>query len=117
MAVKSDALVFFGATGNLAHKKIYPSLASLVARGQLDVPVIAVFRSKGDKENLMEHVHDSLNTHGGFDEATITKLTGLIHGVDGDYSDPQTFAKLREALGDAKHPLHYLAIPRPYSPP
>lgn len=107
----SDALVFFGATGNLAHKKIYPSLAALVAKGQLKIPVIAVYRSKGDKENLLEHVHDSLAAHGGFDAATITKLTDLIHGVDGDYSDPQTFAKLRAALGDAKHPLHYLAIP------
>lgn len=107
----SDALVFFGATGNLAHKKIFPALAALVARGKLDIPIIAVSRSGDTHEQLLERVHASLIDHGGFDAGVFAKLSALIKQVDGDYADPTTFTKLRAELGDKLHPLHYLAIP------
>jgi glucose-6-phosphate 1-dehydrogenase len=107
----SDALVFFGATGNLAHKKIFPALAALVARGQLDIPIIAVSRSGDTHDQLLERVRSSLVDHGGFDPEVFTKLGSLIRQVDGDYSNPETFAALRSELGQAKHPVHYLAIP------
>lgn len=107
----SDAFVFFGATGNLAHKKIFPALATLVARGKLTIPIIAVSRSGDSYEQLLDRIRDSLVDHGSFDEAVFSQLAALIRQVDGDYSDPQTFAKLRAELGEAKHPLHYLAIP------
>jgi glucose-6-phosphate 1-dehydrogenase len=107
----SDALVFFGATGNLAHKKIFPALAALVARGKLDIPIIAVSRSGDTHEQLLERVHSSLIDHGGFDTGVFAQLSALIKQVDGDYADPATFTKLRAELGDKKHPLHYLAIP------
>lgn len=107
----SDALVFFGATGNLAHKKIFPALASLVARGRLTIPIIAVSRSGDSHEQLLERVRDSLIDHGGFDDEVFAKLSALIKQVDGDYADLATFTKLRAELGDKQHPLHYLAIP------
>ncbi len=107
----SDALVFFGATGNLAHKKIVPALAALATRGRLNIPIIAVSRSGGTQEQLLQRVRDSLEDHGGFDEATFSALAALIRQVDGDYADPATFTKLRAELGDARRPLHYLAIP------
>jgi glucose-6-phosphate 1-dehydrogenase len=109
--LQSDALVFFGATGDLAYKKIFPALQYLVKRGRLTVPVIGVAKADWTLDDLKKRARDSLEKHGGVDEAVFTKLCGLLRYVDGDYNDPSTFEKLREALGPAKHPAHYLAIP------
>ncbi|HEX5337144.1 MAG TPA: glucose-6-phosphate dehydrogenase [Gallionella sp.] len=107
----SDALVLFGATGDLAYKRIFPSLQKLVAHQRLDIPVIGVARAGWDLEQFRQRVRDSLEKHGGIDEAAFAKLSGLLKYVDGDYRDAATYAKLREALGPALRPLHYLAIP------
>ena len=107
----SDALVFFGATGDLAYKKIFPALQAMVRRGTLDVPVIGVARSNWTLDQLKERAKDSLEKHGGLDQDAWTKLSGLLRYVDGDYSDAATFAKVREQLGNAKAPAFYLAIP------
>jgi glucose-6-phosphate 1-dehydrogenase len=107
----SDAIVFFGATGDLAYKQIFPALYDLVARGRLHVPVIGVARSGWDLERLRRRARDSVQAHGHLDKATFDKLAGLLGYIDGDYADPGTFARLRKALGDAERPLHYLAIP------
>ncbi len=110
--VAADALVFFGATGDLAYKKIFPSLQGMVKRGFLTVPVIGVAKSGWGIEQLRERARTSLEEHGGgVDEAAFGKLLTLLQYIDGDYGDPGTFAKLRKALGAAKHPTHYLAIP------
>jgi glucose-6-phosphate 1-dehydrogenase len=107
----SDALVFFGATGDLAYKKIFPALQSMIKRGTLDVPVIGVAKAGWNLDQLKARAKDSLEQHGGLDEAAWEKLSGLLHYVDGDYSDPATFTTLRRELGDAQRPAHYLAIP------
>jgi glucose-6-phosphate 1-dehydrogenase len=109
--IPSDALVFFGATGDLAYKKIFPSLQSMIKRGNLNAPIIGVAKAGWDLEKLKERARDSLQKHGGLDAAAFEKLSGLLRYVDGDYSDPATFAALRKALGSAEHPTHYLAIP------
>jgi glucose-6-phosphate 1-dehydrogenase len=109
---RADALVLFGASGDLAHKKIYPALQAMVRRGGLDVPVIGVARSGFDHERFEERIADSLErSRTGLDAAAFAKLRTLLRYVDGDYRDRATFARLREALGAAKHPLHYLALP------
>jgi glucose-6-phosphate 1-dehydrogenase len=108
---RSDALVFFGATGDLAYKKIFPSLQAMVKRGHLDVPVICVARADWSLEQLKSRAKDSLEKHGGLDSAAFAKLSGLLRYVDGDYNDPATFAAIRKELGGAKRPAHYLAIP------
>jgi glucose-6-phosphate 1-dehydrogenase len=107
----SDALVFFGATGDLAYKKIFPALQALVKRGRLDVPVIGVAKAGWTPDRLKARARDSLEKHGGLDPAAADKLCRLLRYVDGDYQDPATFAALREELGPARHPVHYLAIP------
>jgi glucose-6-phosphate 1-dehydrogenase len=107
----SDALVFFGATGDLAYKKIFPALQALVKRGHLDVPVIGVAKAGWDLAQLKARARDSLEKHGGLDEAAFEKLSGLLRYVDGDYSDAATFQALRRELGTARRPAHYLAIP------
>ncbi|MEO5765394.1 MAG: glucose-6-phosphate dehydrogenase, partial [Casimicrobiaceae bacterium] len=107
----SDALVFFGATGDLAFKKIFPSLQGMVKRGTLDVPVIGVARSGWTIEQFHAHARDSVEKHGSFDASAFQKLVALLHYVDGDYTDAATFTRLRARLKDAKHPAHYLAIP------
>ncbi|HVB47115.1 MAG TPA: glucose-6-phosphate dehydrogenase [Burkholderiales bacterium] len=107
----SDALVLFGATGDLAHKKIYPALQALVRRGQLDLPVIGVALSGWNLERLRQAVRESLKQGGQLDEQACAKLCALLHYVDGDYKDPATFEGLGRELGSAKRPLHYLAIP------
>jgi glucose-6-phosphate 1-dehydrogenase len=108
----SDALVFFGATGDLAYKKIFPALQALIRRGRLDVPVIGVAKQGWTVEQLRARARDSLATHGGgVDESAFAKLSALLRYVDGDYADPATFAALRRELGTAQRPLHYLAIP------
>jgi glucose-6-phosphate 1-dehydrogenase len=110
--VAADALVFFGATGDLAYKKIFPSLQGMIRRGDLTVPVIGVAKSGWSVEQLRERARASLKEYGGgLDEAAFAKLAGLLQYIDGDYGDPATFAALRKALGCAKHPTHYLAIP------
>src|SRR5580692_3117910 len=110
--VPSDALVFFGATGDLAHKKIFPALQSMIKRGNLNVPVIGVAKAGWTIEQLRERARDGIATFGGgVDEAAFTKLVGLLKYIDGDYQDPKTFEQLCTALGGAKNPTHYLAIP------
>jgi glucose-6-phosphate 1-dehydrogenase len=110
--VKSDALVFFGATGDLAYKKIFPALQSAIQHGSLDAPVIAVAKSGWTLDDLKKRASDSLKEFGGgVDPDAFQKLTGLLHYVDGDYRDATTFTRLREELGSAQHPTHYLAIP------
>jgi glucose-6-phosphate 1-dehydrogenase len=109
---RSDALVFFGATGDLAYKKIFPALQAMVRRGFLNVPVIGVAKSGWTLEQLRERARASLKEFGGgVDEAAFAKLVSLLQYIDGDYADPATFAKLRQGLGAAKAPTHYLAIP------
>jgi glucose-6-phosphate 1-dehydrogenase len=110
-ATHSDALVFFGATGDLAYKKIFPALQAMVKRGHLDVPVIGVARAGWDVEQLRARAKDSIEKHGGLDPEAFSRLSALLHYVDGDYNDPATFQKLKRELGSAKHPAHYLAIP------
>ena len=107
----SDALVFFGATGDLAFKQIFPALQALVKRHKLEIPIIGVAKAGWNLDQLKARARDSLQQHGGVDEAAFTKLAGLLRYVDGDYRDASTYAQLRQALGQAAHPLHYLAIP------
>jgi glucose-6-phosphate 1-dehydrogenase len=107
MSHESDALVFFGATGDLAHKKIFPALHALVRRGALKVPVIGVAKAGWGLDDLKQRAGESIDEH---DDA-FDQLLRLLRYVDGDYSDDATFTQLREALGDAKRPMHYLAIP------
>src|SRR3989442_670414 len=108
---RSDALVFFGATGDLAYKKIFPSLQAMVKRGHLDVPVIGVARATWTLEQLKARAKDSLEKHGGLDPVAFDRLCGLLRYVDGDYKDPATFQAIRTQLGTAQRPAHYLAIP------
>jgi glucose-6-phosphate 1-dehydrogenase len=109
--LQSDALVFFGATGDLAYKKILPALQEMIKRGTLAVPVIGVAKSGWNLAQLQARARDSLEQHGGVDPVAFPRLLSLLRYVDGDYSDPATFRALRAALGPARHPAHYLAIP------
>jgi len=109
----SDALVFFGATGDLAYKKIFPALQRMVRAGALEVPVIGVAKAGWGVEQLRERAADSLEKHGGIDRDAFAKLSERLRYVDGDYADPATFQELRRALGAAQRPIHYLAIPPP----
>src|SRR5215475_14181030 len=97
--VHSDALVFFGATGDLAYKKIFPSLQAMLKRGHLKVPVIGVAKSGWTTDQLRARARDSLEKHGGVDRAAFDKLSSLLRYVDGDYQDPATFAAIRRELG------------------
>ena len=106
-----DALVFFGATGDLAYKQIFPALHSMIRHGRLDSPIIGVAKSGWTVENLRRRAYDSLAVHGGVDDAAFPKLSSLLRYIDGDYSNPATFDALRRELGEAGRPLHYLAIP------
>jgi glucose-6-phosphate 1-dehydrogenase len=108
---ESDAFVFFGATGDLANKKIFPALHAMVRRDNFAIPIIGMARAGWNLDKLIERARSSVQQNGDFDPATFQKLAGLLRYVDGDYSDPATFAKLREAIGAAKKPIHYLAIP------
>jgi glucose-6-phosphate 1-dehydrogenase len=107
----SDALVFFGATGDLAYKKIFPSLQAMLKRGRLEVPVIGVAKAGWNLGQMKARARDSLEKHGGLDPEAFAKLSGLLRYVDGDYNDPSTFATLRKEMGEARRPAHYLAIP------
>ena len=108
---RSDALVFFGATGDLAYKKLFPALQALIRRGHLDMPVVGVARSRWTLDQFKARAKDSLEKHGGLDPAAYVKLSSLLHYVEGEYGHPTTCEKLRRVLGDAKRPLFYLAIP------
>src|SRR5271170_5760327 len=107
----SDAFVFFGATGDLAYKKIFPSLHAMVKRGNLNVPVIGVAKAGWNLDQLRARAVDSIEKHGGVDSAAFEKLSGLLRYVDGDYQDPATFQAIRRELGVSERPAHYLAIP------
>ena len=109
---QSDAFVFFGATGDLAYKKIFPALHNMVRRGSLTVPVIGVAKSGWSLDQLRERARQSIQKFGGgVNDNAFTKLIALLRYVDGDYSDPATFSELRRLLADARSPAHYLAIP------
>src|SRR4029453_14744251 len=99
----ADALVLFGATGDLMHRKIFPALQALAKRGELDMPVIGGARGGGTRERLVDH--------GGIDRRAFAALARRIRYVDGDYRDPATFDRLCVALGGARLPVCYLAIP------
>ena len=108
----SDALVFFGATGDLAYKKIFPSLQAMIKRGHLNVPVIGVAKAGWNIDQLRARARDSVEKHGGgVDPAAFDKLCSLLRYVDGDYKDAATFQAIRKELGSAERPAHYLAIP------
>ena len=108
----ADALVFFGATGDLAYKKIFPALYGMVSRGHLNVPVIGVARDGWTLDRLRERARDSIQRFvGPVDSTVFGKLSQLMRYVDGDYTNIETFRGVRSALGEAKHPAHYLAIP------
>jgi glucose-6-phosphate 1-dehydrogenase len=108
---QSDALVFFGATGDLAYKQIFPSLQGLIRDEGLSVPIIGVAKSGWSIDQLRARAKDSLEHHGGVDQNAFKKLTELLRYVDGDYADAATFTTVRKELGSAKQPTHYLAIP------
>jgi glucose-6-phosphate 1-dehydrogenase len=112
-AAAADALVLFGATGDLAHKQTFPALYAMVKRGVLNVPVIGVAYSKWDLPHLRERVRESIAQGAGGidDEQALDRLLSLLGYVDGDYNDPGTFAALKGALGGVRHPAYYLAIP------
>src|SRR5260370_20435125 len=111
----SDALVFFGATGDLAYKKIFPALHAMLKRGHLNVPVIGVAKAGWTLDQLRAHAHDSLEKHGGVDSPAFEKLSGLLRYVDGDYNHPATFRPLTNELRRRRPPADALALPPPVS--
>ncbi len=110
-SAQSDALVFFGASGDLAFTQIFPALLALVRDEGLNVPIVGVAKAGWKVEQLQARARESVERHGHVDANALARLLALLRYVDGDYQDPQTFAQLRQALGPAKRPLHYLAIP------
>lgn len=109
--LKSDALVLFGASGDLAHKKIFPALYARCKRGNLDIPIVGVAKSDWGLDEFKAHVRDSIGAIADFDENAADRLIGRLRYVAGDYNDSKTFRKLRSELNGRQHPLHYLAIP------
>jgi glucose-6-phosphate 1-dehydrogenase len=107
----SDAFVFFGATGDLAFKKIFPALYTMVRRDGMTLPIIGVARAGWDLQRFKVRAQESIQASGDFDPAVFAKLSALLRYVDGDYADPATFAALHRELGPATRPIHYLAIP------
>ena len=107
---ESNAFVFFGATGDLAYKKIFPALQALIRANVLNMPIIGVAREGWSLERLRQRAADSLSENGGIDAKAFAKLSALIQYCNGDYSDPTTYDRLKTALGDATRPLHYMAI-------
>ncbi len=111
VTAKSDGFVFFGATGDLAYKKIFPALQAMVRRANLDMPVIGVGRREWSLDQFQHRVRDSLEKNGGVDASAFAKLSRLLRYVSGDYSESPTFDRLCKALVPAERPLYYLAIP------
>src|SRR6266545_4347839 len=111
MRLRSDALVFFGATGDLAYKKIFPALQAMARRGVLDFPVVGVAKSGWTLEQLIERARTSVTEHGGLDADGFAKLASRLRYVDGDYNDAATFTAIRALLDGSQRPIHYLAIP------
>ena len=111
MGSSADAFVFFGASGDLARKQIFPALLALSRNGRLEMPVIGVARSGWGDEQLRDYAVASLREHGETNAAALTQLVSRLRYIDGDYADADTFTRLRTMLGDARCPLHYLAIP------
>ncbi len=107
----SDAFVFFGATGDLVFKEIFPALQGLIRDGGIGVPMIGVARSPWDVDKLRARAKESLKNKGIYEPEAFKKLAGLLHYVSGDYGAPETYARICEALGSARRPLFYLAIP------
>ncbi len=107
----SDVLVFFGATGDLAYKQIFPALQAMARHGHLNIPVIGVARSNWTDDQLRERARESVTEHGGLDEAAFAKLASLLRYESVNYSDPASFQRLRQALNGARNPIFYLAIP------
>ena len=110
-AVTADAFVFFGATGDLAYKQIFPALQQMILRDNFNLPIVGVAKSGWTIDQLKTRVRDSLKQYGGIDEGAYAKLVRLLQYIDGDYQDPKTFETLRKVLGEARTPLNYLAIP------
>jgi glucose-6-phosphate 1-dehydrogenase len=109
--IRSDAFVFFGATGDLAYKKIFPALYAMVQRGELNIPIIGMARAGWTLEKLRARARESIEHAGAICEQSFARLSGLLRYVDGDYGDDSTFHNLRRALGNSSSPIHYLAIP------
>ena len=107
----SDALVFFGATGDLAYKKIFPALYAMVRRSGLAIPIIGMARAGWSLDKLKARARESIQHSGDFEPGCFEKFAALLRYVDGDYTDPATYTKLKQALGLATRPIHYLAIP------
>lgn len=110
-ATASDAFVFFGATGDLAYKKIFPALQALIRAGDLAMPIIGMARAGWTLEKLRDRARDSLERNAGIDNDAFARFSAQLHYVDGDYADPTTYERLKQALGGAASPLHYMAIP------
>jgi glucose-6-phosphate 1-dehydrogenase len=110
-AARSDAIVFYGASGDLAYKQIFPALYALAQHDRLDIPVIGVARAGWELSCLQARARESVLAHRAIDETVFARFASLLRYVDGDYRDAATFAALRRELGDARRPLHYLAIP------
>src|SRR5260370_20384413 len=109
--LNSDAFVFFGATGDLAYKKIFPALDAMVRRSGLDIPIIGMARAGWSLDKLKARARESVEHGGDFEPGCFEKLAAQLRYVGGDYTDPGTYAKLKQALGLATRPIHYLAIP------
>jgi len=108
---RSDIFVFFGATGDLAHKKIFPALQTMIHAGELDMPIIGIARERWSLDQFRQRARDSLEKHGGIDAQAFKKLSEQLQLVHGDYNDPATYSRLKQAMGGAARPLHYMAIP------
>jgi len=111
VAPRSDAFVFFGATGDLAYKQIFPALQAMIRHGHLDMPIIGVGRSQWDDDRFIARARDSIEKHGTLDREAFAKLTSRLQYVIGDCRDELTYRQLREALGNSEQPLYYLALP------
>ncbi|HUE11709.1 MAG TPA: glucose-6-phosphate dehydrogenase [Steroidobacteraceae bacterium] len=109
--LESDAFVFFGATGDLAYKQIFPALYAMVHRDGLKIPIIGMARAGWSLDKLRARARESVEHAGDFDPACFAKLSAQLRYVDGDYANPSTYVELRKELGKATHPIHYLAIP------
>jgi len=111
LPARADALVFFGATGDLAYKQIFPALLAMIRRGHLDIPIIGLARPGWSLERLCARARDSIERYGTFDAEAFRKLCAQLRYVDGDYQQKDTYVRLRQALNGASRPVHYLAIP------